>query len=264
MSLGRPTPASARDPDQLFQILTGIYDELQKRRLGESALNQRILSIVNNISDISIAIGSPSVPQPPPGMQATDEDAPESLFPGIPGPQGKPGRDGAALIPTDEDTPDPAPLIVPPPRDPFVLHLGYGPTNFDGTLPSFAEGNPHFWLHPYTWLSNVSALIIPSTHNDMPIEWEVGGSYTRAELDFFVRDCGLSTDGTGTPTVTATISKNGSDSSVTDTIASGESNVRHHVTGALSVTDGDKVGIHIACPHMGSGSLIAHFIARLT
>lgn len=210
----------------------------------------------------------PALPGPPgrPGRDGREprdgldgEDGDASM---IPGPQGKPGRDGAIIMLGDvaEDAIEPSPIIVPPPPRPlFVLALGYGPDNFSGTMPTVAEGRPHFWLHPYTSMDNVSALAVGSSHNDMPIEWEVGASFTRVELDVYVRTSSMS----GAGAVVA-VSKNGSDTAATVTVGASETNQLHQSVANVSFANLDLVGVHVSTENgWTSGSVIMSVVARL-
>lgn len=197
-----------------------------------------------------------------PGMPGSDGEDGDVLW--LPGPPGRPGQAGtlSPLQEGAEDPPEAAPLIIIPPRDPFVLHLGYGPTNFSGTLPVLAESIPHFWLHPYTSMLNVSPISVGSTNDLGVIEWEVGGPYTRCDLDVFVRSSLLSNPGA---VITATVTKNGVDTTTGTTITDTETDQRHSATSAVSFVAGDLCGIHLSMSALyTSGSLLAHFIARLS
>lgn len=202
-----------------------------------------------------------------PGMPGGDgDDADVMLVPGPPGRRGEPGT----LSPppdTDEDAPEAPPLLIIPPRDPFVLALGYGPDDLDGTLPMFGGGGGlpcFFWLHPFTSLDNASPVATGGSDDHAIIEWEAGGSYTRAQLDIFVRSSSLS-GSPGPGVLTVVITKNGSDTAVGTTIAASETDQRHNTSGTLSIADGDTVGVKIKeNADFTGGFLIAHFILRLT
>lgn len=182
---------------------------------------------------------------------------------GIPGPRGPAGRDGTMMLleaAGDDAAEAPHSLIVPPVA-PFVLALGWGPDNFDGTLPTLVEGRPHWWLHPFTYLSNVSPLTVGGAVNDLGIiDWEVGGSFTRCELDIFVRSASITGDG-----LDVAVTKNGTDTACTGIIGNAETDQRHYIFSNVGFANGDRMGIHVSTrATYVSGFLVAQFVARLS
>ena len=246
----------------LDRNLLAIKQALEQANVTITKLTNTINVLQTQVTNNTIVTGK----QGPPGISGEEAGDGDAAAMAIPGPPGRDGRDGRTLwMPGDTEDVDPFFIPPPPAPIPFTLALGYGPNSFDGTLPSIAEGVPHFWLHPFTCLTNVSALAVGSSHNDMPIEWETGGPYTKASLDVYVRDILLSTAGTGGPIqLTAAISQNGSDTAISVILPSSATNTRYQSIGALSVVDGDKIGVHITANNVGSGSLFAHFFVRLT
>ena len=242
---------------------------------GDTVINVGAAQAAPQIGDTLEDAGGDGFPVPgPPGARGRDgmglpgldgEDG-ESWQPGPPGPRGRDGAAGLGMPGSEEDVVEPPPIIVTA-KDPFVLCVGYGPDNFSGTLPTLAESIPHFWLHPFTSMDNVSAISVGS-HNDLGIiEWEVGGPYTRCELEVYVRQSSLSAAGA---TITATVTKNASGASTGDTavgtvIADTETDQRHYAVGLVSFAAGDRVGVHLTTggPY-ASGSLIAQFVVRLS
>lgn len=192
------------------------------------------------------------------------EDGQDGL-PGLPGRDGKDGRPGITILTTEEsevvDMPPPPAISVT--RHPFTLHLGYGPDDFSGTLPMATAGGSvpgNCWLHPFTSAANVTMMANGTPDDHGVIEWEVSDTFRYARLDFFVRQASFSGSGA---VVTATITKNGSDTAIGSTINASETDTRHTATGGLALADGDTVGIHLTQnANYTGGSLIAHFIAR--
>ena len=193
-----------------------------------------------------------------PGMDGQDG---EDGRPGATGPMGPPGPMGPAMVLLEDDAPEP--MIFPPgaPQRSMTLQFGYGPDNFDGTLPTLAEAIPHFWLHPYTYLDNVSAISVGSSNALGVIEFPVlGGPYTRCELWVHVVSSSITGDG-----LDVAVTKNGADTSVTTIIGNSESDDDHNSEASDSFRDGDTVGVHVSArATYVSGSLLAHFLVRLS
>jgi len=192
------------------------------------------------------------------GVDGSDgDDAPV-----VPGPRGPAGRDGLMMMfeAPGEDASEAPPLLIVPPRAPFVLALGYGPDNFSGTLPTLPESIPHFWLHPFTSMQNVSAISVGSSNDLGIIDWEVGGSFSKCELDIFVRTAAITGDG-----LDVAVTKNGTDTICTAMINNSETDQRHYTFVNVGFADGDRVGVHVSARSTYvSGSLIAQFVARLS
>ena len=288
MSLGRPSRGVVDDKERLFQCLEGLYEAINAARTAITQLEQRIITVTDNSTTINLAASGDASPLAEftgdddnfagftvpgkdgspghdgrPGRDGLDGDEPDSPVL-IPGPRGAAGAMlGPVITEVAEDQPDPFPVQPSTPtRTPFVLVLGYGPDNFDGTLPVVAEAVPHFWLHPYTSMDNVSPLGSGSSHNDMVIEWEVGGSYTFCQLDVFIRTVGLSPN---TAEMDITVTKNGTDTAITAVIPDSETNTRHVSEAGAAFADGDKVGVRcVLSGDYTTGSVIMQVVVRLT
>lgn len=148
--------------------------------------------------------------------------------------------------------------------DPATLELqfGYGADNFSGTLPTLAEARPHFWLFPYTYLDNVSAISVGSSNSLGIIEWPARGGFSYCYLDVFVRQSLLSDPGTE---LTVEVSLNGVDTGIFVTIPDTVTDTLYQSDNDLAVADGDTVGLHVSTDEdYVSGSLIMHAVVRLT
>lgn len=105
VSLGRPTPASATDPVQLFQVLTGLYDELRKKDQQIADLRQLITISVGG--DTNITIGTGGNGSGAPAFDGGDMGDVFSDMPiSIPGRDGVIGRDGRPGFGMDGDSGD--------------------------------------------------------------------------------------------------------------------------------------------------------------
>jgi hypothetical protein len=153
-------------------------------------------------------------------------------------------------------------------KAPFRLQLGYGPDDFGGALPALPEGIPKFWLHPFTSLSNVSAVGEGTDDDHAIIEWEVGKVFTPGQvtLDCFVRQLNL-TAGVGTTDFEAVITRNGLDFGPPLILGdSTGSTVDTRRTQAVlgNWVDGDTMGLKLqAGANYSSGFLIAQFTLTL-